>query len=263
MIRLYDKDYHYIVRVRRLISGMCFNAILPGGKNTSVRILSTVDKILIGECLGLDPQEKPTPIGPSLPPIALLQGLPKGAKMDLIVRQAAEGGISVVVPFESEYSTAKQGKDSGEKIKRWERITKEARQQSGSAIETNILPPCGFDALLQYWESIKNKYPSPLGIMLHQEALDKGTLHGYLDTRPDFVAMAVGPEGGFSPDGKKREIKSGRSSGETMSMGTLRSMILSGRMSKLRSPKVLFVLLRLRKAPLFLFLKLYCPIPLA
>jgi 16S rRNA (uracil1498-N3)-methyltransferase len=188
---------------------MCFNAVLPGGKTTSVRILSTVDNILIGECLGLDPEEKASPNGPPLPPIALFQGLPKGAKMDLIGRQAAEGGISVVVPFESEYSTAKQGKDSKEKIKRWERIIKEARQQSGSAIETKILPTCTFDALLQYWKSLKNKYPSPLGIMLHQEALDKGTLHGYLDTRPDFVAMAVGPEGGFSPGEVSRFLAAG------------------------------------------------------
>ena len=97
IIRLYQKDYHYLVRVRRLKSGMCFDAILPGGKETSVRILSTVDNILIGECLGVSVQVPPGP------PIALFQGLPKGAKMDLIVRQAAELGVSFIVPFQSEY----------------------------------------------------------------------------------------------------------------------------------------------------------------
>jgi 16S rRNA (uracil1498-N3)-methyltransferase len=35
--------------------------------------------------------------------------------------------------------------------------------------------------------------------VLHQEPLAKGTFHNYLDNSPDFAALAVGPEGGFSP----------------------------------------------------------------
>ena len=199
MIRLYDRDYHYLVRVRRLKAGASFDAILPGGKETSVRILSTVDNILIGECL-----DKPEPVNernPHEPPIALFQGLPKGTKMDLIVRQAAEAGVSVIVPFESEYSAARLNR---EKQGRWERIIKEARQQSGSATETALRPPCLLGELLAYWEALKKKYRRPVGILLHQEPLEKSplekrTFHNYLCKSPDFVTLAVGPEGGFSP----------------------------------------------------------------
>ena len=211
IIRLYEKDYHYLVRVRRLKSGMVFDAILPGGTETKVRILSTKDNILIGQCLkeeNLQPG-KHFFAESKIPPVALLQGIPRGAKMDLIVRQAAEAGVSLVAPFKSEYSQAAPGKDSGEKIKRWERIIKEARQQSGSVTETKVLPPCGFDALLGYWESLKKKYCRPLGILLHQEPLEKGTFHGYLRDDPDFVALAVGPEGGFSPGEVTQFIKTG------------------------------------------------------
>jgi len=200
MIRLYEKDYHYLVRVRRLKAGMRFDAILPGGAETEVRILSTVDNILIGECLEVSGQvssgQAPDKSQPSpIPPIMLFQGLPKGTKMDLIVRQAAEGGVSLVAPFETEYSVVRS---SGEKLERWERIAREARQQSGSAVETEIRPPCDFDNLLAYWESLKLKYQRPLGILFHQEPLEKGTFHGYLCNHPDIVALAVGPEGGFS-----------------------------------------------------------------
>ena len=199
MIRLYEKDYHYLVRVRRLKSGASFDAILPGGKETRVRILSTVDNILIGECLGAPELVSPETRPASIPPIALFQGLPKGTKMDLIVRQAAEAGVSLVAPFETEYSAARPGNDSGGKQERWKRIVREARQQSGSVIETEILPLCSFDAVLDYWVSIKKKYRNPLGVLLHQEPLAKGSFHGYLDNCPDFAALAVGPEGGFSP----------------------------------------------------------------
>jgi len=211
IIRLYEKDYHYLVRVRRLKSGMVFDAILPGGRiETKVRILSTKDNILIGQCLEEETQaEKPFLSGSSLPEITLFQGLPRGAKMDLIVRQAAEAGVSVVLPFKSEYSQAAPGKDSGEKLKRWERIIKEARQQSGSVTETKVLPPCGLDALLDYWTSLSEKYSRPLGIILHQEPLEKGTFHGYLGSDPDFVVLAVGPEGGFSPGELTQFLRTG------------------------------------------------------
>ena len=200
IIRLYEKDYHYLVRVRRLRSGMSFNAILPGGPKTTVRILSTKDNILIGQCIEEEEtQPGKLPPGSLLPEIALFQGLPRGAKMDLIVRQAAEAGVSVIAPFNGEYSQGVPAKDSGEKIKRWERIIKEARQQSGSITETIVMPPCSFDALLEYWGSLREKYNHPLGLVLHQEPLEKGTLHGYLRNDPDFVVLAVGPEGGFSP----------------------------------------------------------------
>jgi len=194
MIHLYGNDYHYLVHVRRLRPGSCFDATLPGGAETRVRVLSTADNILIGECLDAAEQNPQD----NIPPIALFQGLPKGTKMDLIIRQAAEGGVSVVAPFESEYSTVRLKEDS-RKLQRWERIVREARQQSGSSVETVVRPPAGFDDLLVYWESLKKKYQKPVGILLHQEPLENGTFHGYLGSCPDFVALAVGPEGGFSP----------------------------------------------------------------
>jgi 16S rRNA (uracil1498-N3)-methyltransferase len=215
VIRLYEKDYHYLVRVRRLRSGMDFSAILPGGTEAKVRILSTKDNILIGQCLEEEKPGMPSPAGSlippgsSLPPIALFQGLPRGAKMDLIIRQAAEAAVSVIAPFWGEYSQVAPVKESGEKLKRWERIIKEARQQSGSITETIVMPPCGFDALLEYWGSLKEKYCRPIGLVLHQEPLEKGTLHGYLRNDPDFVVLAVGPEGGFSSGELTQFIKTG------------------------------------------------------
>jgi len=37
-----------------------------------------------------------------------------------------------------------------------------------------------------------------VGIFLHQDPLAQGTFHSYLGLGPDAVALAVGPEGGFS-----------------------------------------------------------------
>ncbi|MDR1178920.1 MAG: RsmE family RNA methyltransferase, partial [Spirochaetales bacterium] len=40
----------------------------------------------------------------------------------------------------------------------------------------------------------------PRGLLLHQAPLEKGSFHEYLDKQPDLVVLAVGPEGGFSPE---------------------------------------------------------------
>jgi 16S rRNA (uracil1498-N3)-methyltransferase len=205
MVRLYGEDYHYLVRVRRLKIGGCFDALLPGGTETQIRVLSTVDNILTGQCL----DRMQTGAADLLAPLALFQSLPKGSKMDLIVRQAAEGGVSIVAPFESGHSNARLSKTSTEKVKRWDRIVREARQQSGSAVETKVLPPCGFDGLIEYWESLKKQYERPLGILFHHDPLAKGSLHDYLGKDPDFVALAVGPEGGFSPEEVSRFLSVG------------------------------------------------------
>jgi 16S rRNA (uracil1498-N3)-methyltransferase len=214
IVRLDGKDYRYLVRVRRLAVGEYFPALLPNGKETLVQILSINNDILTGRCTEKENSIKCSQISGSLSQIILLQALPKGDKMDLVVRQAAEGGVTEIVPFVSEFSVAK--KDSGgQKFSRWERIIKEARQQSGSKIATMIRQPLTINELMDYWGNIKDK---SLGLLFHHlpenlqdkqsegldstildfTSLEKNNLHGYLSKECKIVTLAVGPEGGFS-----------------------------------------------------------------
>jgi 16S rRNA (uracil1498-N3)-methyltransferase len=112
--------------------------------------------------------------------------------MDLIVRQAAEAGADEIVPFCSEYSAP-----GGQRLERWERIIREARQQSGSAVETRIRQPAKFAEALAYWQDKWEK--NGVGIMFHQTPLAENSLHEYLYKYPAAASAAVGPEGGFSP----------------------------------------------------------------
>jgi 16S rRNA (uracil1498-N3)-methyltransferase len=124
--------------------------------------------------------------------------------MDLIVRQAVEGGMTEIVPFAAAHSVPRLA--DGGRLERWRRIVKEARQQSGSPIATEVRAPCDVAGLLAYWGELRSRYPKAVGIILHppreagDDPLEQGTFHGYLDTNPDLVAAAIGPEGGFSPE---------------------------------------------------------------
>ncbi|MDR0472628.1 MAG: 16S rRNA (uracil(1498)-N(3))-methyltransferase [Treponema sp.] len=208
IVRLGENDYHYLARVRRLKAGSVLKAVLPNGEKTELSILSVSDAEILGQCKSLkDSAQKVLPGDARYPQLILFQGLPKSARMDLIVRQAAESGITVVAPFFSAYSTAKNAGE--EKNRRWERIVKEARQQSGSPIPTSVRHPCSFDGILDYWKELKESQPRTAGILLHQEPLAEGTFHDYLYNDPPQVILAVGPEGGFSQEEACRFMSEG------------------------------------------------------
>jgi len=136
--------------------------LLPGadhasGEKAAITVRSIDKHILTGSVLKAG---KPLAEAPELPAIVLFQALPKGAKMDLIVRQATETGLSEVVPFISEHSLPKE-KSGDKKTERWRRIVKEARQQSGSAVDTRIHETLNADELFAYWEKLKSGSAEP------------------------------------------------------------------------------------------------------
>ena len=202
-VRLEGDDYRYLVRVRRLAPGEYFPALLPNGNEAEVKVVSVDNRALVGEVsLGEIARQSP-----ELPPIVLLQALPKADKMDMIVRQAAEGGVAEIVPFMSEFSVAKV--TGGQKYVRWERIIREARQQSGSAIVTVIHRPMPMEGLFTYWEQIKNRWPGIVGLLFHHRQLANESLHSYICKYPQAVALTIGPEGGFSPTEGERFLAAG------------------------------------------------------
>jgi 16S rRNA (uracil1498-N3)-methyltransferase len=65
------------------------------------------------------------------------------------------------------------------------------------------------DELFAYWNELKAKYPGVLGLLFHQIPLANESLHGYLDTGPELVVLAIGPEGGFSAAEASRFLEAG------------------------------------------------------
>jgi len=206
-------DYRYLVRVRRLAPGERFPALLPDGSRASVRVCSVDGSALVGE-VSPDGGASPSARETALPPIILFQAIPKGEKMDVVVRQAAEGAVAEIVPFESEFSDVKIGGSSESKFSRWERIIREARQQSGSAVATAIRRPVTCDGLFDCWAEIRAERPGALGLLFHHLPVEDARftnprLHVYLETDPEAVALAIGPEGGFSPAEVERFLAAG------------------------------------------------------
>jgi 16S rRNA (uracil1498-N3)-methyltransferase len=197
----------YVARVLRLGPGDSFPGLDSAGRPWTCTVLeSESGRLLLSVAPapeGRDSSLLPDPRGggEALPRIFLAQGLPKGAKMDLVVRQAAEAGVAAVIPLLSARALASSAEAGGGAARRsrWDRIVREAMQQSGSATRTRVLepiPPSGLAAAL----ATLGLGPGLPRILLHEAPLAQSSMHGYLTGAPDAIALCVGPEGGFAPD---------------------------------------------------------------
>ena len=87
--------------------------------------------------------------------IHLIQCVPKMDKFDFIIQKAVELGVYSIIPFISERTVVKikQGKEE-DKLKRWNKISKEAAMQSKRNIIPKIEKIIDFNTLLDF---IKDK----------------------------------------------------------------------------------------------------------
>ena len=120
--------------------------------------------------------------------ITLLQGVPKGAKMDDVIRMGTEIGVVEFVPFLSERTVA----EARQRAERWRRVATEAAKQSGRSDVPVVYDPspltqaleklAGYDLVLVPWEAERNR--SIRDVLEHTGRASK-------------IAIVIGPEGGL------------------------------------------------------------------
>jgi 16S rRNA (uracil1498-N3)-methyltransferase len=200
---LSGKDYHYLVRVRRVKAGDMLSAALPDGSPARLTVISAKENVLV---CGVNREEAPaeTLRRDDRPAIILLQAVPQPAKMDLLVRQSTEGGVYAIVPFVSRHSV--KAAQAASRLERWRRIVREARQQSGSQVATTVEDVrYGVDEALSYyretWIRAAARGETTVALLLHEkENGADGAFHRALASCPDTVFVAIGPEGGLADE---------------------------------------------------------------
>ena len=175
-IRISGADGKYILRVLRLTEGREFPATDRGGRRYTLKITET------GTDAGGDwfsaacsPRAER---GESMPDIILLQCLPKGKKLETIIRQAVDAGAAMIIPVESEHSVARIMDDkNSKKTARLQKIAEEAAQQSGNRGVPEIFEAVRMIDLPAFLEK---QQIDGIKLFFHQERLEQGSLHGYL-----------------------------------------------------------------------------------
>ena len=126
--------------------------------------------------------------------LTLAQGIPKGDKMDGIVRMATELGVTRVVPLMTERTVVRlEPARWTSRLGRWQRIAKEAAQQSGRAAVPEITAPRDVGS----WAG--ESRPAGLLVCLWEE--EREGLEKRLPPGPcPRVTVIVGPEGGLTAE---------------------------------------------------------------
>ncbi len=200
------KDFKYLCQVLRLSVGDVIQVRLPNQRLSDMEVFKLQSKQLILKETFYDSEKTLVETGVNasslneikLPEIWLFQFLPKMQKMDLIIRQSTECGVTKIIPILGEFCSKEFSykKDDFERTARWERIVKEARQQSGSAINTTIENPLSVDDALKLW----NENSDGCGFVLHEASIAKKNIFSVLkeNTNIHKIGIAVGSEGGIS-----------------------------------------------------------------
>ena len=188
-LKLAGRDFHYLVKVLRKRKGDRFIGMDKRGRHyfCTVSALETSTLTLNATASSSGDGQKPDTR------ITLYQCIPKGKKMDLIIRQAVESGVTVVVPVISSRSVPRF-KEADRERKRWVRISEEALQQSGADV------PLTINEITALTDIHKTPCPGDIKLFFHQEPIAQKTLHQYLSVSGNSIDIVIGPEGGFSDD---------------------------------------------------------------
>lgn len=223
-LRICGKDFRYLRQVLRLKSGDMLAVRFSDGtlRNTTVcKIDENSREILVQVCGNPEKTEnscddditrgtKAQEIQKSLPDTEyfLFQYIAKPVKMEQIIRQATECGVKFVVPVSGEFSQ-KQNVLSmrHSKKERLVRIVREARQQSGSPVETEILEPLTTEEAVLFWKKSTSSLSAEeknVAVALWERSEKTVSLKEIFDAEKNKkikkIAIAVGCEGGISPE---------------------------------------------------------------
>ncbi|GAB3378399.1 16S rRNA (uracil(1498)-N(3))-methyltransferase [Lysobacter fragariae] len=134
--------------------------------------------------------------------ITLLQGVARGEKMDLILQKATELGVAAFIPVWSQRSEVKLDEArAAKRLAHWRGVVVAACEQSGRACVPEVV--------------------APVSLAMASAALPAGGTRLILDPQGDCslatvdadvaegIAIAVGPEGGWSPLDSEQLVAAG------------------------------------------------------
>lgn len=200
-VMILGDDVHHIKNVMRFRVGSSFICVDGEGHDYQVELTRISTQAVYGEIQEVRPSK-----GESKLQITLAQALPKGDRWDWILQKGTELGVSRFLPFQSERSLVKIHPQKIEKKRiRWQRIVKEAAEQSHRGKIPAVCEPITWEQLLDTirqheatWMAYE-KGGTGLQTCLQQQA------------HFDHLLLVIGSEGGFA----EHEVQSAVAAGAT------------------------------------------------
>jgi 16S rRNA (uracil1498-N3)-methyltransferase len=186
-------DYHHIARVMRMKSGETIVCVTKEGKSAVCQIAEITDEQVVANVVKWEDETTELPIT-----VSIASGLPKGDKLEWIIQKGTELGATEFVPFLASRSIVKWDEKKAEKkVERWQKIAKEAAEQSYRSKIPQVFSPVHIKTLLEQAANYDVK------LVAYEEEAKQGEVAVLAKTLREIKAgqsllMVFGPEGGLS-----------------------------------------------------------------
>ncbi|PLR93812.1 16S rRNA (uracil(1498)-N(3))-methyltransferase [Bacillus sp. T33-2] len=188
-------DFHHIVRVMRMNEGAEIICVDPVGKSALCKIAEITDETVAAEIVKWIEGSSELPVH-----ITIASGLPKGDKLEWIIQKGTELGAFQFVPFIASRSVVKwDDKKSAKKVERWQKIAREAAEQSHRTRVPEICTPVNIHQLVN--ESPNYDYK----LIAYEEEARQGESSVLASTfsklgEGESLLVVFGPEGGLAAE---------------------------------------------------------------
>ncbi len=174
----------HISRVLRLTPGAEVE-VCDGSGITYIGVISAITKTEVQ----VEIREGKKDLSEPETKVLLFAGLSKGAKMELVIQKSVELGVSEIIPVETEFAVAKEGK-----TERWQRIAFEAAKQCKRPKVPYI------HEALRFEDAVEMLTHCDLALCAYEkeQKVSAATILQRLDSGCQTCGVFVGPEGGFS-----------------------------------------------------------------
>lgn len=132
--------------------------------------------------------------------LSLLQAIPKGSNMELIIEKGVELGVNVIIPVMTERTVVKlDAKDAVKKQAKWQRLALEACKQCGQNWLPEVITPQPFYQALEKLTAQELRIIAAIqddAMSLKNILADQFQIENH---KPASVLLCIGPEGDFTP----------------------------------------------------------------
>jgi 16S rRNA (uracil1498-N3)-methyltransferase len=187
---------NHVARVLRLRAGehlVLFDGL--GGEYSAT--IETLGRETVTVSIGAHfPAERESPLG-----ITLVQGISRSERMDFVVQKATELGVTRIVPIAAARSVVRTNEaQAARKLEHWRSVAVGACEQCGRNRLPTLDPPTEWNDWLARHTAADN------ALLLTARA--STSLREALSSRA-AIELAVGPEGGWTPEEEAAALASG------------------------------------------------------
>lgn len=198
------EDYRHIVKVMRMKEEDQIICVTQAGKAALCKITKISDQHVTALVVQWMEDSVELPVD-----VTIVSGLPKGDKLDLIIQKGTELGAAKFIPFIAARSIVKwDEKKADKKISRWQKIAKEAAEQSHRTFIPEVETPVRLQSLIQLSGSYHVK------LIAYEEESRQGETKNLVKSLQSLekggsLLVVFGPEGGFTVQEVEKLLENG------------------------------------------------------